>query len=244
MGIKLSITIVDTKENLNINSEYKNLNGKVLRTENLSPDDLHIGFYKDRVIILNEELIKIVDDKSELNVYENALSNRFIGCEIVHLIQFDTIGMAGYVIVENGEKIRAKAVADGQLYLDNDKPTEYEISRGANFKTAFLKEYPNSIPKVEEAIKNKSPKDELIYLLELQNKILENNITYFNGNFDLEFMHKVIPHFIDNDWFGFTKFEYVKYPKVNYLNNDLQFLDYIYDAYYKLNKTDTTHNMR
>lgn len=242
MGLKLTVTIVDTKKKLNFENLNLNLGGEIVKTENISPDDLHIGFYKDKIIILNEKLFEIIDDKPELNKFETELTDKFNDCEIVHLVQYDTIGMAGYVIIENGEKIRAKAVADGQLYLDDEKPTEYEISVGQNFKTAFLSEYPNSKMKVEEALKNKSPKEELIYLLELKNKILKDNETYFNGNLELEFMHKVIPHFIDSDWYGFCELEYVKYSGINYGMKNLKLIEFISDAFDKLKKMSTTHN--
>ena len=236
MGLKLTVTIVDTKGNFDTEKKVTGLDGEVVTTENLSPVDLHVGFYKDKVILLNENLYEILDDRPDLNVYELQLNELFNNCEIIHIVQYDTIGMVGYVIVDNGKKVRAKAVADGGLYLDNESPTEYEISKGQVFKTAFLNEYPKFKAKTEDDLKNKTPKEELIYLLELQNKILENNITYFNGNFDREFIHKTaIPYFIDTDWTGLTKIKYVRFPNVNYKIKNFEMSSYIKQAYWKLN---------
>ncbi len=235
MGLKLSITVVDTKGNLKFEKSQRDFKSEIVKTEDLSPDDLHVGFYKDKIILLNDKLVEIINENPQLNSLEKEISDKFKSCDIFHLIQFDTIGMAGYVIIENKIKVRAKAVVEGGLYLDDGNLTPYEISVGQTFKQVIFEDYPRVKPKILKNIEGCSPKEELIYLLAFRNKLIKDNITYYNAGLEEEFIHKLIPLFIDSDWFGFCKFNYVKYTGVSYGNRDLKITDYISNAYQKLN---------
>ena len=127
MGLKICLTIIDTKGKLEfVNKEQNSVDYELVRTENLAPNEIHISIYKDKILILNESVNEIISENSELNKVEKDITSKYPNCEIAHIVQFDTINMAGYVIIENGSKLRAKCVANGQLYLDDENFTDYE----------------------------------------------------------------------------------------------------------------------
>ena len=135
--------------------------------------------------------------------------------------------MAGYVIIENGLKLRAKCVANGQLYLDDENFTDYERRTLNTTKDSILETYPKIKGKVLETIKDKTEKEELIYFLTFKNKLLKDNITYYNGNYEIELIHKIIPHFIDSDWSKLCEFKYLKFKGKKLTNKQLEIMELI-----------------
>ncbi len=200
---------------------------ELVQTENLAPNEIHISIYKDRIIILNESVNEIISEDTKLNNIEKDITDKYPNCEIAHIVQFDTIGMAGYVIIENGIKLRAKCVVNGQLYLDDENFTDYERRTLNTTKNSILETYPTIKEKVLDTIKDKTEKEELIYFLTFKNKLLKDNITYYNGNFEIELIQKIIPHFIDGDWSKLCEFKYLKFKNKKLTDKQLGIMELV-----------------
>ena len=228
MGLKICLTIVDTKGKLELvkKENYSNFDAYV-KTENLAPKDIHITTYKDKVIILNESVNEIISESKHLNKIEEDINLEFPNCEIAHIVQYDSINMAGYVIIENGIKLRAKCVANDQLYLDDDNFSDFERRTLNTTKKAIVEAYPKIANKILEAIKDKTEKEELIYFLTFKNKLLKDNVTYYNGNYEIELIHKIIPYFIEGDWSKFTEFDYMKFKGKKLKDENLDIVELI-----------------
>ena len=81
------------------------------------PETLFTGFYKDSFPIIHPDLA--------FHFFENISSETeklflatFPGSEIVALIENSTVGLFGYAIIENGQKIRVREGSDGEIYHD------------------------------------------------------------------------------------------------------------------------------
>ncbi len=234
MGIKLGITIIDTKgKRFKVENELKFPHKKV-KTEDLCPNYLHIGFFKNKIILLNEHVNELISEDKNLNHIENLITNEIPKSEIVHIVQFDSINLAGYVIIENGQKFRAKCVANEQIYLDDDNLTDFEIQTLETTKNSIFEAHPQIKDKILKTISGKTKKEELIYFLTFRNKLIKDNITYYNGNFEIQFINMIIPYLVESDWFGLTKIQYVKYNKVKLNQPELEIMKYINHAFNQL----------
>jgi hypothetical protein len=92
------------------------------------PETLFVGFYRDSLLLVHPELpFQFFGDAPSET--EKLFLSTFPGCEIAALIENSTVGLFGYAVIENGQKIRMKDGCDGEIYNDRGEllPEEQEI---------------------------------------------------------------------------------------------------------------------
>jgi hypothetical protein len=92
------------------------------------PDTLFTGFYRDSLLLVHPELPFHFFGDAPSDT-EELFRATFPGCEIAALIENSTVGLFGYAVIENGQKIRMKEGSDGEIYHDTGEllPEEKEI---------------------------------------------------------------------------------------------------------------------
>jgi len=239
MGLKLNGILIDPDEPIKFVQvpdeeigEYKILT----KPENLSPRDLRIGFYRERIIILNEAIVEyVLSEDEKLHPIEQSIVNKYPNSGMIHVHQFDTISFIGYCYIADQKKQRTKAVADGKLYLDQGTVFEAESIYAESLINTLKKSKPKYLENTLKNYKDLSKNDQIKEFLLLREKILKDgSMGYYNGGIDEEVMHKFIASFTDSDWTRFTELNYVEYKGISAKNKELDILKYINHAYSKL----------
>lgn len=108
------------------------------------PETLFAGFYNGNLLIVHPDLpFHFFGDT--MSDTENLLVDMFPGSEIAALIENSTVGLFSYAIIDNGQKIRMKDGADGEIYHDTGGllPEEKEILSGEIFGEEEIEEMKN-----------------------------------------------------------------------------------------------------
>lgn len=92
------------------------------------PKTLFTGFYNNSLLLVHPDLVFefFADEPSET---EKRFVATFPGCEMAALIENSTVGLFGYALIVNGQKIRMKDGSDGQIYHDTGEqlPEEQHV---------------------------------------------------------------------------------------------------------------------
>lgn len=234
MSQKLSVTLIDTGGNISVDKIESPLNGNEIKPECLCPDDLHISFFNDKIVLLSKETQSLVRADEKLSEVEQNLGALFPNSKIFHLTENEEDQYVGYVLIEDGRILRAKAVRGESIEVDEQDITVYEQGILNTMRGAILEAFANDAEKIQEAIEGKSDKEQLKFFLEFRSQIVKDNILYDNGNFDREFIQKVIPRFIDTDRTGFMDLSFMQYKGVKLTDSGLDIKKYLADAYARL----------
>jgi hypothetical protein len=104
-------------------------------------ETLFAGFHQGNLILVHPELPFhfFGEEPSET---ERLFTQTFPDKEIAALIENSTVGLFGYAVIENGQKIRMKDGSDGEIYHDTGEllPEEKEILAGEIFGEEELEE--------------------------------------------------------------------------------------------------------
>jgi len=247
MGLKINGILIDPdepKKIVQIPDEEIGENKIVSKPANLSPKNLRIGFYRERIVILNEAIVEyVLSEDEELHRIEQAIVIEYPNAGLIHVHQFDTIGFIGYCYIAEQKKQRTKAVADGKLYLDQGIVFESESVYAEMLINSLKKSKPKYLENTLKNFEDLSKNDQIKEFLLLRETILKDgSMGYYNGGIDEEVMHKFISSFTDTDWTRLTELDYVEYQGVSAKNKELNILKYINHAYSKLK--EKTDNMR
>jgi len=239
VGLKINGILIDPDEPIKvvqITDEEIDHYKIVSKPENLSPKNLRISFYRERIIILNEPIVEhVLSEELELHPIEKAIIDEYPNTAMIHIHQFDTIGFIGYCYIAEQKKQRTKAVADGKLYLDQGIVFEAESIYAEHLISSLKQNNPKYLENTLKNYSELSKNDQIKEFLLLREKILKDgSMGYYNGGIDEEVLHKFIASFTDSDWTRLTELNYVEYQGVNAKTKDLNILKYINHAYLKL----------
>ncbi len=234
MGLRLSITIVDPKQEIIEFDSKHHLIGEIVETDDLSPDDLHIGLINSKIIINNEKLMSVLDDTKNLSKFDMSLNDIYPNCEIVHILQYDTCGLYGYVIIDENIKQRCKGIIDGQLFMDDGQITEFEKSSAESIFNGLYSLAPKSKQIIEDKSQDLTEHQKIKYAFSMMAKLSNSENEYLSGKLDEKFIHKLFPYFINGDWSKLIGIEYVKYNGVDYDNMEIDLSQYVKDAINRL----------
>ena len=127
------------------------------------PKTLYTGFYNDSLLLVHPDLAFhfFGDTQSET---EKLFLATFPSCEMAALIENGTVGLFGYAVIENGQKIRMKDGSDGEIFHDMGEqlPEEKQVLAEEIFgedEIEEMREDGMSEEEVEAAIKFEASTD-------------------------------------------------------------------------------------
>jgi len=226
MGNNICGIIVNALPDFNGQEEFdkKKLKTKFTRTKikSLSPKDLSVGFKdKNTLIFLDLIFYQNISEEQVLTDLEKDIAAIFPHARFLILVINDTVGFTGYSLVDEGIKLRTKAVVNGDIFLDYGDLNSKEMEL-YDFTQEILMVYPDTLKKMEGNITalNDAAKKKyfLLYrdlLLKKMNK--ENKLHYRDGSLD--------NHIIENEFHGILNCDYY----------DIETLDFIEFERRKLN---------
>lgn len=89
------------------------------------PETLFAGFYQGNLLLVHPDLAFHFFGAGQSET-ERLFTQTFPGKEIAALIENSTVGLFGYALIENGQKIRMKDGCDGEIYNDAGSPLPEE----------------------------------------------------------------------------------------------------------------------
>lgn len=92
------------------------------------PKTLFTGFYNDCLLLVHPDLAFHFFEEEPSETEKRFLAT-FSGNEMAVLIENSTVGLFGYALIVNGQKIRMKDGGDGEIYHDTGEqlPEEKEV---------------------------------------------------------------------------------------------------------------------
>lgn len=221
--------------------DNKRLKTKFARTKinGLSPKKLSISF-KDNCTLIFLDLIfyKNISEYSELTNLENDLNFIFPNSRILIIAINDTVNFSGYSLLDNGIKLRTKAIVNDTIFLDygelNEKETELY-----NEITNMVKLVPETIKLIDEKTKDYSTLKKRKFYLNYRDAIYRrtkevNNFNYLDGSLDNFVIEKEFKNLLNCDYYDLESIDFVEFErmKLNFKKDSL--IEFLYLAHNEL----------
>jgi hypothetical protein len=220
--------------------DSKKLNTKIIANSisSLSPKDLSIAFSNGRTyIFLDQIFYKNISEDSNLTELEKDLTNIFPESKILIIAINDSANFTGYSLIENGIKIRTKAVVNDQIFLDYGDIYDIELQMLEQYHR-MRQGKPRDLTKMRELYPG-YPDDKLLvidrdtaikFFQNRQNFADELPFFYKDGSSDNLLIDKQINAFIGSDIYELENINWVvlQRRKLNFNKDSLK--DYIHLA--------------
>jgi hypothetical protein len=243
MGNHICGVIINSLPKFNENENFDESKLKVkfekVKLENLSPEYLSIGFKDNATLIfLNNLFFYNISDKEKLTPLENDINCIYPKSNFFIPVINETANFVGYSIIENGIKIRTKAVVNDNIFLDygdiNNKEMElYEES---------LKKFKSAKGMYELAISKFKDLTEL----ELKKKFLElrdayykkenreNEFNYTDGSLDENIIEQEFNKYLNCSFYELNEIDFIQFKRKKFHLKKESLKEFIKIAYEQL----------
>ncbi|BDC99518.1 hypothetical protein [Persicobacter psychrovividus] len=220
--------------------DTKKLKTKIIANSisNLSPKDLSVTFSDGNTyIFLDQIFYKNISEEDTLTDLESDLVDIFPKSKILIVVINYTVDFTGYSLIENGIKIRTKAVVKDQIFLDYGDIYDIELKMLEQYHR-MREGKPRNLTKMRELYPGYS--DDKLYVIDRDTGIkffknrqhFADELPYFykDGTSDNLLIEKQIGSFVDSDIYELEKLNWVVFQrrKINFKNDSLK--EYIYLA--------------
>ncbi|MEO9869504.1 hypothetical protein [Ekhidna sp.] len=211
-------------------ADPKRLKTKFLKRklDSLSPSKLSISFKNNcSIILLDMIFYKNISEEEELTDLEKDLNSLFPNSRILIIVINDTADFSGFSLIEDGKKIRTKAVVRGERFLDYGEIFSKEIElydeymKSLRSNTSVFEHLENLYSQYNESEKKKA------YLMTRDNKYnrlkLENNYNYTNGSLDQFLIEQEFQKILKCDFFDLEQVDFIEFErkKLNFKKDSL-----------------------
>lgn len=250
MGYNITGILINSLPQIAENDSFDimKLKTKYVKTKvkSLSPKDLSISFKNGNTLILLDMVFyKNISEERELTKMEEDLNKLFPNSKILIFSINDIVNFVGYSLIENGVKIRTKAVANGNLFLDYGdiigiEPIIYEKSKkivselsGDSKNEKELKET------IEQALLDKTEIGKKKFYISIFNNLIGKNnrkdmYEYYDGGLDNFMIEKMFNNIIKCDYSEIEAFDFIEFErrKLNFQKDS--FKEFLFVAFNEL----------
>jgi hypothetical protein len=205
------------------------------RINGLSPKDLSITFSDNNTLIFLDLIFyKNISETPELTALEKDLNAIFPNARILIIAINDTVNFTGYSLIENGVKLRTKALVNDAIFLDFGDLNEKEKSLYGEILVSVMK-HSETLKKIEAKTMNYSAIDKKKFYLKYRDVIYrnagaENNFNYTDGSLDNFIIENEFRKLLNRDYYEVENMEFIVFErrKLNFAKDSLK--EYLYLA--------------
>jgi hypothetical protein len=239
MGYNICGIIINSlptfKENESFDSKKLKTKFSKTRIKGLAPKNLSIGFKDNNTaIFLDLIFYKNISEDAALTELETDLDSIFPNSRILIIAINDTVNFAGYSLIENGIKLRTKAVVNDQIFLDFGELEAREILLYIHAQK-LAKAYPSIIQKIDDLYAGQpelSKKKQYIKWRDafLRKNSKENYDYYIDGSLDSIMIEKEFQRLLNCDYNDLEQLDFIEFDrrKLNFKKDSLR--EYLFIA--------------
>lgn len=171
---------------------------------------------------------KNISETPELTSLERDLNAIFPDSKILIIAINDTVNFVGYSLIENGVKLRTKALVNDAIFLDYGDLNEKEAGLYGEIQIRVLK-HPETYKKIEDRTANHSPIDKKKFYLKYRDVVYrnagrENNFNYLDGSLDNFIIENEFQKMLSCDYYDVENIDFVVFErrKLNFEKDSLK----------------------